>query len=270
MERGDAGRPRLRFILSTGRSGSLMLAQALGTHPAIDAHHEPPPHLNIEAFRRWKGDIDPALLQARIQRKRGALIDRARAAGRLYVESSHYMSHLIDELEELYRPLFIHVHRDGRDFVRSGLQRSSWYRRPGPIEAAIGFLQRRWLIDLGSSWRHHRLEPPPAARSRFEKVCWLWAEINRVILARLERVPGERRMTLPVASLDGAAFRSISSFLGAPLDEAAERRMLEVSASRPHRSSSYEVPAKEEWGAAERAAFAAWAGEVMGRLGYGV
>lgn len=47
------------FIVSTGRSGSTMIARALALHPSLCVFHEPHPHLRTEAFVKWlKPDPD--------------------------------------------------------------------------------------------------------------------------------------------------------------------------------------------------------------------
>ena len=45
------------FVLSTGRSGSMMLAKVLGLHSEICSFHEPLPQLNTEAYAKWNGRI---------------------------------------------------------------------------------------------------------------------------------------------------------------------------------------------------------------------
>ena len=45
------------FVVSAGRSGSMMLAKVLGLHPEICFFHEPLPQLNTEAYAKWNGRI---------------------------------------------------------------------------------------------------------------------------------------------------------------------------------------------------------------------
>jgi hypothetical protein len=147
------------FIVSTGRCGSKMLARVLALHPQIGAFHEPKPWLNTEAYLRWSGRRNSHYAHARLQLKRDDLIRQVEANDLQYVESSHFLSQLIPELRARYNARFIHLYRDGRDFVRSGLERP-WYQRRGRLEWLRTFLRRAPGLDIGNSFIDHRLDPP--------------------------------------------------------------------------------------------------------------
>src|SRR5690606_20464971 len=121
-----------------------------------------------------------------VRTKRSAAIAQVAATGLIYVESSHFCAHLIGELNVLYGARFVHLYRRGSDVVRSGLQRRTWYneslrRKYQPARLVRDYFRRAHLIEVGRSFDEHRLKPPAELTTRFEKICWLWAEINRVI-----------------------------------------------------------------------------------------
>ena len=64
------------FFVSTGRSGSRMIAQALGQHPMICGFHEPLPLLNTLAYVKWRGAKDRDTILAKLHLKRNDLIQQ--------------------------------------------------------------------------------------------------------------------------------------------------------------------------------------------------
>ena len=157
------------FILSTGRCGSQMLARVLALHPHILSLHEPQPYLRPENYLAWEGEANPLKVAKWVELKRDWLIKEADNNGFMYVESSHFLSFLIPHLDTLYKPRFIHLVRDGRDFVRSGMSRKWYTDHDGPSALPNTMAEG------------HRLDPPPEADTRFKKISWLWAETNRKI-----------------------------------------------------------------------------------------
>lgn len=267
MSSVDALKLRPCFIVSTGRCGSNMIARVLDLHQGITAVHEPEPHLVTEAYLRWSGEVGSKYVHDRLSRKRDERVLRTGNGERTYVESSHYLSHLIPELWERYDAQFVHLYRDGRDFTRSGLERR-WYEDPGLVGRLKTCLRRRTGLQVGTRFRDHRLEPPPEMTTRFEKTAWLWVEINRVILNALDGVPDEDVMAIRLEAFDREAILELLDFTGhEPADELVDK-MLEEAESRPNQTEDRTVPPKEEW--EERTVERFWeiTGPMMERLGY--
>ena len=260
------------FIVSAGRSGSQMLARMLAVHPAICALHEPLPPLNAEAYLAWShrkpwrfGSVTTA-----VKKKRRHLVDEiASANGLIYVESSHFASHLIAQLDEIFGAKFVHLVRDGRDFVRSGMARDDWYGAISLKERLASPIRRRLLVEVGNSYLDHRLRPPRGCRTRFERLAWLWAEINRSILSHLAPVPPERQMRIKVEEMDQGAIENLLGFVGAQSDGQAIAQMMRVANARPNATAQHAVPSWNTWRAEELQAFDSWAAEIMLALGYG-
>lgn len=258
---------RPSFVVSTGRCGSKMLARVLALHPEIRACHEPRPWLNTEAYLRWSGRKDSEYAHARLGQKRDDLVRQIDANGLHYVESSHFLSHLIPELRDRYDARFVHLYRDGRDFVRSGLERE-WYRG-GALAPVWGAVRRTTGLEVGDSFVDHRLDPPPRYDSRFERIAWLWAEINGEILDHLESVPDEDRTELRLEAFGADTIRELLGWLGHPAEDRLVGEMAMMGAKKPNRTEDREIPPPEEWTEARTRGFYEIAGDMMHRLGYG-
>ena len=261
------------FIVSTGRAGSNMFARALARHAKLFAVHEPVPHLNAEAYARWRGTHSREHILLRLKAKRSNLIEQAGWNGLLYVESSHYCSHLIRELHELYGARFIYLYRDGRDFVRSGLERDRWYGdaplgRKQVREWAKRWLRHRYLLDIGFSCDDHKLKPPRSLRSRMEKITWLWVEVNRTILESFEDLPATVTMAVRLEDFGRDVLRDILAFLGVEAALAVVDDMLIVGEKKPNRTKNRSIPVFEKWSQQETEQFFDLAGPMLSRLGY--
>jgi hypothetical protein len=257
------------FVVSTGRAGSKMLSDVLALHPAACAFHEPLPQLNAEAFAKWRGRTRNDRIEARVAMKRRRVIEQISGNGVLYVESSHFCSHLIPELDRLFAPRFVHLIRNGRDVVKSGL-RLGWYAA-GEVEASrqrVATLMRRsLLIDLGTPGIDHRLTPPRPFQHRLDKIAWLWSEINGVILRDLEEIDHERKHVLKIEDFGPDTMAGLLSFLGFEAPTDLLDRMMEVADHKPNRSPISDLAA-EDWDAEQERRFLRIAGPMMERLGY--
>lgn len=266
------------FIVSTGRAGSQMVARLLARHDELYAVHEPRPYMSGEAFAAWKGTHDQEYIAESVRWKRSRLVRETAANALTYVESSHFCSHLIPVLHQLYEARFVHLYRDGRAFVRSGLERE-WYptsqwsevlRASNIREEIKRYLRRHYFFEVGSLWDDHRLAPPRELRTRVEKITWLWVEINRSILSSLERLPEEARLEFRLEDIDGGAIRSLLGFIGVRAEGGMVEEMLEVASVRPNRTEERSVPAFTDWSYEDQDAFWRLAGPMMERLGYDV
>jgi hypothetical protein len=256
------------FVVSTGRSGSQMIAQVLGQHPMICALHEPRPLLNTLAYAKWRGLKDDNKIRANLQTSRADLIQQVKTNHFLYVESSHFLSHLIPELYELFGGKFVHLHRNGVDFVKSGLRRT-WYRRPSAQEAVKTLIRRRLILELGDTYRDHRLTPPLRYRSRIAKITWLWVEINTVILEAMEGLPSDRKLSLSLESVSEETIGSLLEFVEAPIDHREMAGIMGVVNSRPNRTTrTAAAPYSEEWSRDDYDTFFDIASTMMRKLNY--
>ncbi len=254
------------FVVSTGRAGSLMLARAMAEVPGILSFHEPQPHLNTEAYLRWRGELTSEQAETRVRNKRADLVEQVGVNGLTYLESSHYCSHLIPELSRAFGARFVFLHRDPRGFTTSGLARDSWYPDHRPRSELLKDLVRRKLgVDVGNHWQDHRLEPPPGMETRMEKIAWLWTEINGVIIRELEALDSARSHDLMLANVGPEGFGRLLDFLRLDYSPRVIQAMVEVARRKPN-SQNRQPSVPEEW---DEGAFQSITGPMAHRLGYG-
>ena len=167
------------YIISTGRTGTKFMADFLNRFPEVYAIHEPKPYflsLGIE-FCQGRPSFNKAVKV--IESKRRALIkDARRRRARMLVESNNRLFSLIPVLRELQRGCkIIHIARDGRDYVRSGMSRG-WYSKTdkSPRLKACDFLE--------DSHRNHW-----NAMTRFEKISWQWQKKDGYIFQQVRYDP---------------------------------------------------------------------------------
>jgi hypothetical protein len=247
-----------------------MIAHAMRVHPQVLALAEPHPGLHREAYIAWSGKRGARWLRGRLEVKRRSIVEQTLENGFVYLESAHFCSHLIGPLRDLFPDAkFVFLHRDGREFVRSGLERT-WYR--GNEESALGhlakFARHRLLLDVPKPGWDHRLTPPRQLRGRAERIAWLWAEINRSIEKGLAAIPKQDQFRLPLASLGSDSLRALTEFIGVDYDERISSKMMAVAAQRPNKTASRSVPPFEQWTDEEQRQFFRIAGPMMMELGY--
>jgi hypothetical protein len=257
------------FVVSTGRAGSKMLSDVLALHSAACAFHEPLPQLNAEAFAKWRGRTRTDRIEGRVAMKRRRVIEQVSGNGLVYVESSHFCSHLIPELDRLFTPRFVFLIRNGRDVVKSGL-RLGWYAA-GEVEASrqrVATLMRRsLLIDLGTPGIDHRLAPPRPFQDRLDKIAWLWSEINGIILRDLKLIDDDRKHVVKIEDFGPDTIAKLLYFLELDAPDDLLDRMTAVADHKPNRSLISDSVA-ENWDAEQERSFVRIAGPMMERLGY--
>jgi hypothetical protein len=228
-----------------------MIARALAHHPDLMAFHEPRPHMNAEAFARWRGSRNTDRVRKSIKGKRSTSIEQAKWNRCCYVESSHFCSHLIPELRELFGARFVHLYRDGRTFLRSGLERQWYPSQKGRYALTVGFL-KRWvrralLLDVGHAWEDHRLVPPRHLKKREEKIAWLWTEINDTILDHFSALPACATTSIKLESFSPGELEKLFQFIGNPAESNILEAAMETASCKPNRTRERSTLPFEAW-----------------------
>jgi|10_taG_2_1085330.scaffolds.fasta_scaffold26815_3 hypothetical protein len=162
------------FITSSGRSGSKAIAQALNKINHVDSYHGPNV-FEMENCLKYQKKMSSAQVKLMLGEKRDPLLAHSYNRNNHYVESSWFLSAILEEIIEKYPDaLVVHLVRDGRDFVRSGMNRF-WFK-PG-------------ALSRYNAWTRDRWSPPSECRSRLEKISWLWAEQQRIQRLSMEKIP---------------------------------------------------------------------------------
>lgn len=240
------------FCLSPGRSGSTSLARALSQSPLCDCRHEPHPQLIAEATR-WR------------YRRRGgeeivALLRRSRTpadGARIYGETSHKMALIVPLIRRAFPGArFVWVTRDGRDFVRSAF-RLGWHGDGPPDSEWAAWRPRGDLAGEvpSEAW---------GAMDRFERICWHWSFVNRVIESDLARAPAAA-IRVRLEELEAELPRICEHVGVVPVAFELGRqneRWPAYAAGRP----LAELPRWPRWDRPLRGAFERQCGELMDRL----
>ena len=169
---------RIVFILSTGRTGTKFFEGFLNDHYRdIFAVHEPSPDLFDITINKHRKKHTSLQVRQAIHRARGKILKEFRTSGkRLYVEANPNASFLIPELAKLYpKARFIWITRDPKSYMCSAYSKS-------PLDDGVLFYSgndhRKRLngVDFGEmtseEWK---------AKSRFERIAWLWSSANILI-----------------------------------------------------------------------------------------
>ena len=260
------------FAVSSGRSGTAMLHKALSATPSVEMHHEYMVHIvQPLAVRRYLGLVDAT------EAKR--VLAETHAAAVYYGEKEHWgdssnkLSWLIPELAELLpQAKFVHLVRDGRKVA------SSYFHKLGEecYDDRSTAILRTHINDLLGTpppppekkywWPLPRKNDPLAGAfasfDQFERIAWHWAEINRVILDALTRLPPQQSLFLRLEDLRSSpsAVRGLYEFLNLPYRDECFAMF-----ARPHNVNRPEDKLLDE---AQRAQFETIAGSMLARLGY--
>jgi hypothetical protein len=236
------------FVVSTGRSGSNMIASVMAMHPSILGLHEPRPLMNLEAYSYWSGKIKRNRIQESVIHKRDHLIHETIKNNYIYLESSHFCSHLIPILYEKYDAKFIHLIRDGRKFLISGLNRDWWFSSRSDknqteivVDSIKVYFRRKLFIDIGREWHDHRLDPPKKYKSKLEKTSWLWLEINEAILNSLKDVPAEDQITVRLEDFNKEKIVEILNFINLNYDIEILEKMYLKSVEMPNKTRTKRI-----------------------------
>ena len=258
------------FVVSSGRSGTAMLHKTLSAEPGVEMHHEYMVQITQPlAVRRYLGLIDAQETQGLIGETYGGAIHYSSATH--WGDSSNKLSWLIPDLAAAFPTArFVHLVRDGRKVA------SSYFHKLGNEcydDASTEILRAHY--DLGEP------APPPekkywwplphhggtdAARfrsfSQFERICWHWAELNRVVLDELSRISAKRTLFVRLEELRASPsdVRRLYEFLGLPYRDEAYGAF-----ARPHNVNR---PEDRLLDGDQRRQFEDIAGAMQARLGY--
>jgi hypothetical protein len=263
-------RTRAFFIVSSGRSGTAMLHKVLAGAGDIEMQHEYMVHvLQPLAVKRYMGWADAAEVNKVLRATHGAAIHYSDAA--YWGDSSNKLSWLIPELAGLVPDAkFVHLVRDGRKVASSyfhKLGNECYDDRSTAILAAHARDGEPAPPPEKKYWwplprRGDRFEREFGAFDQFERICWHWAEINRVILDALSTLPAERKLFTRLEDLEAEAseVNALFNFLG--LDYRPEYF---DQFARPHNVNR---PEDRLLDATQSEKFARIAGHMMETLGY--
>jgi hypothetical protein len=260
------------FIVSSGRSGTAMLHKALSAVAGVEMHHEYMVQIiQPLAVRRYLEFVEGEAATKTIGETYGAAIRYSHANH--WGDSSNKVSWLIPELAAAFpHARFVHLVRDGRKVA------SSYFHKLGDEcydDHSTAILQAHYDApethpapppEKKYWWPLPRHGAKDAGRfrifSQFERICWHWAEVNRLALEELSQLPPERTMFVRLEELRAAPseVRALYDFLGLPWRDEAYGVF-----ARPHNVNR---PEDRLLDPVQRGQFDAIAGDMLARLGY--
>lgn len=151
------------FILSQGRTGTKFLSNLLNDVDGLCVQHEPWEADSDILFYSYAGQFDEVVDQMLSNRFKTLTSELSKNVN--YGECNSYLRYNGSWLKENLNAQLIYTCRDGRDYVRSAYQRALY----------TDYEQQLSIVP--------KTENPYAKRwnnlTRFEKICWYWAETNR-------------------------------------------------------------------------------------------
>jgi len=247
-----------------------MLHKALSAVPGVEMHHEYAVQITQPlAVKRYLGALDEAETRKLLDDTFGAAVRHARTSH--WGDSSNKLSWLISDLAALFpEARFVHLVRDGRKVA------SSYFHKLGDenYDDRSNAVLQNWYDGKSAApppekpywWPVPRRGDPMAEDfcrfDQFQRICWHWAEINRVALAALAALPLDRTLFVRLEDLTGspALVRTLYDFLGLPFCDSDFAVF-----ARPHNVNK---PEDRLLDARQTAQFQALAGAVMAQLGY--
>lgn len=234
----DERRPAV-FVLSTGRVGTETLDALFQLAGNLFSRHEPAPklyRLSQSAYQNQDSPLAKEILTQAFLAAREDLLNYSLKGGRGYAETSPQVTFLAPMiLQALPQARFIHLIRDPRAVVRSGMRRK-WY--------------------AGQAYDATRITPRPqdvafthwSAYSPFEKNLWLWNETNRWILSFLANLPEGQKMAFHSEDLFAGAESALTQlyqFISAPMPSASALK--KILGKKLNAQRSGEFPAADGW-----------------------
>ncbi len=241
------------FIVSTGRTGTRFFSKFLRPL-GVYALHEPRPTFLQLAIDYARGLVSREEAAQKIRRNRRAHCrDVKRKNLDVYAESNNRYFSLLAPLTDVFTDAkVIHIVRDGRDYVRSGMSRV-WYTAEDddPRLKASYFPQdhyyKQWL-----------------EMSRFAKICWRWQKKDGFIWNWVQEA--DRAITVEFEDIfkadDHRGVYRIADYICLPEKE-TEQMVEQMMNRKVNSTNNYAIPHWREWSQERKDKFTEIAGKHM-------
>jgi len=242
------------FIVSTGRTGTKFLARFLNQFEDCYCFHEPKPDFLKMAIKYTHNDISTARVRKKIlQNRLPFLRDTKRKDCEFFIESNNRYFSLLKPLKEVFpKARIIHIIRDGRDYVRSGMNRD-WYTEQDSEDRlkASDFPQDPCYIDWDEM-------------SRFAKICWRWQKKDGFIYEAIKDM--ENVLTLKFREIfhkpDNPGLDRLIDFIGLDEKEAEKLKNLHIN-NKVNASPEHTISHWKNWSSERKQKFEEIAGDHM-------
>lgn len=237
------------FVVSTGRTATDALSGYIDSHvESVTSRHEPSPSFARQA---------PALITRRHRRTERLYLGATRASKQLfssksvYIEFNHRLFSSLDLIRRTFKDAhIIHIVRDGRDTVRSWLNKGRYiqsdnFMTPNDVPGS-GVAYEEWL-----SW------------SPIKKNAWAWSLVNGVIASQ---GPDHVVRFEDIFDSEQNALASVLHDIAPDVFDA--ERLFIPDAKPTHRTKEYVHPRFEDWPKSDQEDFWTVAGAQMNLYGY--
>jgi len=248
-----------------------MLHKAIARLSDVEMHHEYMVHITQAlGVKRYQGLIGAEDARLVLARTHGAAIHYSQAAH--WGDSSNKLSWLIPDLAALFPTArFVHLVRDGRKVASSYFHKLAAECYDDRSTAILAAHLADPNVPAPPPEKKYWWPQPPQGSSdarafrgydQFERICWHWAELNRVVMDELARLPNERSLFARLEDLteSPSAVRGLYDFLNLPYSDEAFAEFI-----RPHNVNRPEDRLLDD---VQRESFEAIAGAMQARLGY--
>jgi hypothetical protein len=261
------------FVLSTGRTGTVYIADLLNQLDGVVALHEPKPSRVLNAWTTafLEGRVAGRFMATALFVKRRKTLKNIRAD--LYVESNNFIAGFADALHDVFEnPTVIHLVRDPRDFATSLTNR-------GDDRGLRGFFNRYvpcWAY-VPAGLKKRQLTP-------LTRPAYRWVAINEYLntygkshpnyhFFKFEEVFGKNDQTELKRLLRaiGLGTKQISQldFQAKARSDQPKFSLLDRPSTSTNASKHQTMPKWRDWSAEQRHAFEKICGPLMREYGYG-
>jgi hypothetical protein len=249
------------FVLSTGRVGTKTLAKLLRLAKNIFSYHEPKPLLYGLSNLSYMQSIDPGsildVLGQAFSTTREELLNYSLICNRGYVETSPQVTFLAPAIfKSIPNVRFIHLVRDPRAVVRSGMRRRWYDGHPADKTRIVPNTN----TEIGKLWKNY---------SSFQKNLWLWNETNHWIMDFLSKLPDNRILQVRAEDVFSGRIdilNEIFSFISAPVPN--KNKIQRVLGKQLNQQKTGSFPKPSDWTSEMHSDLRALAGKTANKLGY--
>lgn len=254
---------RALFIISTGRTGTTFFASLFRKLGARSFHEPGPRWLRFASNAYASGNMNDERARRIIETRRLPIVVQSSVP---YVEASCFLYGMVRPiLETIDDAHVVHVVRDPRSFVRSGM---NWgmYRFGGRL---LNWIPYRRLAEPHFGGRFsvaRRLRW--AMKGQFDRLCWAWAHLNAA--ARAQGAGSDRFETIRYEDIfdqerEYGGLQRICTLAGFELNFNALRSV----ASRPvNAARKRSFPEWPNWSSAQLRELQRQCGDEASRYGY--
>jgi hypothetical protein len=227
------------FIVSTGRTGTKFLANFYNNFDRVFTVHEPYPDFRSISPKYIVNEIPHSVAVKKFDYGRRLIAKKVKQNNcNKYIESNSRLSYLIPVIRDVIDdPKFIHIVRDGRNYLRSAMSRPY-----GPLFSKNDKNLKITAKDFPEDPFYREWDNMDV----FEKISWYWVKKDSLIIKELKE---NDSITIKYEDIFKKNFEGIirlSKFIGVNIDKTIEL-MKKKKSYRINKSDEYKIPHWTRW-----------------------